>query len=692
MGRKNIRFDLGIPVKVDICLLNKGDAQYVYHNALLIMLVLEGEIHVQRMNASAAHKKNDICVIDSLCPYEVKSCQDNTKVLLFYIDVSYYKQLYPYIDTTIFLSDITSAVEDREVINEVRTMVLEVSLALMRDDFKGFKEIEYTMSRLLRMILDCFQLFSPGIEKLFNNDAEYCLRMQSIYEYMYEKTDETLSLSDLSEAQHLSTHYLSHFMKDVNGMGFREIFEFFRVRKAEMLLSTHSYKASEVARAVGFSATKYYKKYFELFYNEDFDTFCLRKSDDSRYVQFKECSKPDKYRIIRDYIEIMQLHIKSKGIEINEIVEINVEKSFGRFHNPLGFEGTMTNIKSNLSPDARAAVLDIKEKFKLTGVYIYLSKIFSAEAEDDGYMIVSENINYLIKSGFEVICVFDQTNKPILKKFLRFLRFYLSRFRGTVNNIFYEISNENGDYFAGDFEEELKRSMKEITGRPPLIKTREDQGTYLELLDYIYDSFFISPFAIDELLHLDQWKVSLNFALIDPVRPDGNILGGGYGLITWNGIKKPWWYAYEFISHMRGEILGQGEDYIATKEGGQINLLIYNKCNYDAAKLRQIHSKEQLFEVISHDGLFKKHTIFLRGLNGNYKVAKYSLNQHSCLFSKWAELGFPQYLSEDEEKAFSLTCHPDISMKRMNARDNIELNILQPTFGVTLIMIEAAEN
>ena len=108
-------------------------------------------------------------------------------------------------------------------------------------------------------------------------------------------------------------------------------------------------------------------------------------------------------------------------------------------------------------------------------------------------------------------------------------------------------------------------------------------------------------------------------------------------------------------------------------------------------KLQQIKSKEQLRNVIQYDGLLKKHTIFLKGLNGSYKVSNYSLDQKSCLFSKWADLEFPQYLSEDEEAAFAMTCHPDISIKKVEVEDSLELNILHPSFGVTLITIEKLE-
>lgn len=315
MSRKKISFDMGVPAKADLCRLSKGDMQYVYHKPLLLLLVLEGTAEIERMNMRVRHQKHDIAVIDSLCPYEIRSCEDNTELLLLYADTSYYKQRYPHIAATIFLSDIAEMIEDNEIIADVRSMILEVSMALSRDDFEGFTEIEYTMSRLLTVVLDSFQLFSPEAGS-GDNSKEFCQRMQSIYQYMYDKTDESISLEGLSKSQHLSPYYLSHFIKRMNGIGFREIFEFFRVRKAETLISASSSKASEIARLQGFLRQNIIRNILNCITALASKTFAGKSWGSKSYTDFQECSRLEQIQKSSGLYRDNAVQIKSKGEQL----------------------------------------------------------------------------------------------------------------------------------------------------------------------------------------------------------------------------------------------------------------------------------------------------------------------------------------------------------------------------------------
>ena len=104
---------------------------------------------------------------------------------------------------------------------------------------------------------------------------------------------------------------------------------------------------------------------------------------------------------------------------------------------------------------------------------------------------------------------------------------------------------------------------------------------YVDEINYlpaIYDSFVMAPFAVDELLNPKKWRKEIAFSLIDEVGFSGKFLSGGNGLLTWNGIKKPWWHAYMLLAKLRGNVVDQGEDYmgISTREDfvSKLNILL----------------------------------------------------------------------------------------------------------------------
>lgn len=205
----------------------------------------------------------------------------------------------------------------------------------------------------------------------------------------------------------------------------------------------------------------------------------------------------------------------------------------------------------------------------------------------------------------------------------------------------------------------------------------------------IYDSFVLTPFAMDELLSPANWPKEIAFSLIDEVPDNGTFLVGGNGLLAWNGIKKPWWYAYMLIAKLRGSVVERGKDHIVTNDNGRIAILTFNLCKQHPNILKNIHTKEQLVEIISQNGpMRREHNFHITDISGTYKVTRYSLNQKSCLFSKWADLNFPIFLTGDEEEILSTTCKPDVDFRIVDASGTLNITTIEESFGVSLVLLE----
>ena len=69
-------------------------------------------------------------------------------------------------------------------------------------------------------------------------------------------------MDELAKIEHLSTFYLSHFIREHIRLSFQEFLSFARVEMSEIPLLETEKKISVIARESGFSTTSYYEKFF----------------------------------------------------------------------------------------------------------------------------------------------------------------------------------------------------------------------------------------------------------------------------------------------------------------------------------------------------------------------------------------------------------------------------------------------
>ena len=63
---------------------------------------------------------------------------------------------------------------------------------------------------------------------------------------------------------------------------------------------------------------------------------------------------------------------------------------------------------------------------------------------------------------------------------------------------------------------------------------------------------------------------------IEETQPSSNVFHGGLGLFTYNGIKKPHYYALQYIARLGNEMIDCGDGYFITKSHGCIQVMLYN--------------------------------------------------------------------------------------------------------------------
>ncbi len=187
--------------------------------------------------------------------------------------------------------------------------------------------------------------------------------------------------------------------------------------------------------------------------------------------------------------------------------------------------------------------------------------------------------------------------------------------------------------------------------------------------DYIHDTPFEAPFIL--------YNNTQNFGKIDSLGywaftdifeengPGEQPFHGGFGLINADGIKKPSYWAYYFLSMLGDEIVEITDNHIITKHGEDYQVIVWNYCHYTDEFAEGDRSK---LTLTSRDDVFNNKTEHINislNLNGEYKQTEYTLNESTSAFHNWVKLGAPQYPSRNQVKLLKEQSKPIISEKNI---------------------------
>lgn len=211
----------------------------------------------------------------------------------------------------------------------------------------------------------------------------------------------------------------------------------------------------------------------------------------------------------------------------------------------------------------------------------------------------------------------------------------------------------------------------------------------------INDTCFIATFIIYNILKSIGKTDSLGFwtftDLIEELKMGISSFHGGFGLINKDGIKKPSYYAYYFLSKLGQIVIGQGEDYIVTKDQDNIQILIYNFAYFDDLFMMgdtSLLTKETRY-LSFEEKPGKNIEVRISGLSGNYKQTRYELNrENGSAVDEWIKMGTPENMTKDEIQYLKGKSHPKISVEMKELKKSYTETIYVPVHGTALILLE----
>ena len=130
---------------------------------------------------------------------------------------------------------------------------------------------------------------------------------------------------------------------------------------------------------------------------------------------------------------------------------------------------------------------------------------------------------------------------------------------------------------------------------------------------------------------------------------------------------------------MGDEIIDQGEDYIITRDGGNIQILAYNYTYFDdlfiSGDTSHINSRER-YKVYKNKGI-KELKFNIENIVGKYKIIGYKLN-----------MGMPENMSAEEIKYLRGKGLPKMDVAYIELEGNYKATLQIPVHGLEMVVLK----
>jgi xylan 1,4-beta-xylosidase len=219
--------------------------------------------------------------------------------------------------------------------------------------------------------------------------------------------------------------------------------------------------------------------------------------------------------------------------------------------------------------------------------------------------------------------------------------------------------------------------------------------------NYLLDTMFAACFALyNYLQNRDQLNGIAYWTLSDIFEEDSQTcppFGGGFGLVTREGIKKSSWWALWFLERLKGALaagnIGSDDDvqYCVTRDEGSAAVLAFNYVFYDKLFIKgdsSLLTYEERYNCFEQKSA-APFAVELRGLTGTWELREYTLDrEHGSAFDLFVKMGMPQTLSREDAAYLRAMSRPALEIKRLALNGKFNARFVLPPHGVKLLLLK----
>lgn len=214
--------------------------------------------------------------------------------------------------------------------------------------------------------------------------------------------------------------------------------------------------------------------------------------------------------------------------------------------------------------------------------------------------------------------------------------------------------------------------------------------------DLLGDTCFRSCYMVKNILEnydrLDSMGYWLLTDLFEEYQVPQQTFHGGLGLFTYNGIRKPAYYAFWLLAKLGDTLICCGDGYFLTRQGDSYQLMLYHYRHYS-----ELYASGETFDMTFTNRYTpfppeQKRDFEIRILgiaDGLWQVREYTLNQQngSC-FDKWVEMGAQPLESDEEVALLEGISQPMLTKYTLQAqREGLIVNAILEPHEVRLILL-----
>ena len=230
----------------------------------------------------------------------------------------------------------------------------------------------------------------------------------------------------------------------------------------------------------------------------------------------------------------------------------------------------------------------------------------------------------------------------------------------------------------------LKEQMKKV-GMDDVKLFITEWNFTASVRNYLNDSCFAGAYIVKTILDI-YGKVDdiAHFVATDRTQQyyDSNeLLFGGVGILSKDGILKPSGFAFDFLSRLYPYYIGHGDNYlISTDQHDSYGIICHNQkalgYNYYFAKEDELE-KEHLWRYFENRDELELDLQLMDMSDGTYQIKVYRINEkNGSVFSIWSEMEYEKQLSRNDIKYFRRVCEPKLTIQKIKTEQNkMNLNI-----------------
>ncbi len=686
MRKEHVNYPKDIPISISYATIKQYPLHW--HNTIEILYVLKGKIEVTIDSDKYELVEKDLEIININEPHTIHSTDKENRVLLFHIDHYFFEKYYSDIENMFFYTNTTDdKAQEGEEYDILRTFLAKILCEAVQRQDNYDEEIEDILIDLLYHLINNFHYLMYEKEEL--KEKEHQLeRYHRIAKYIFNNYNDNITLSDIAKQEFLSTHYLSHEIKDATGYSFTDLLNLTRVEESLKLLLDTDKTISEISDTVGFSHTRYLNKHFKIHYK-------------STPLQYRK-----KYKISEEAFE------KQKNIELHDLKEsLSFLTYYLEDYDRFNYEDKITKINIDMSLDQGSFEKTFKEIINVGDAFELL-----IEDNKDILELLQEEIGFeyaRLLNLFSIdMAIFPNSrfyNWNRASDVLEFLDtldikpLIVLDDSGFTSEGFFEAIKSFLDYFEeldtiniNSFKFQFISTMKELEINKISTFLNEEYNLqicnkpfdHVENVNFIYDTAYMLPYIINNEVNnrpsLDFLKA---FDVLDKQVSLTNEVFFGYpGFINDKGIKKPSYYAYYLLNKLGDTLVAKDDGYIVTKSDNEYQILLYSHHD-DIDKLLTLESFSKLRGT--KNATARKLSLNIVNVPSAIKITNYEINEKiGSSYNYWMDMGRPKRLNKEEKEILHKASFPKIYFKsyKKSTIFNVQTNL--NGYGALLIIIK----